>query len=163
MEILIRKYEKSDVSKMVKIWNQVVNDGVAFPQIEPLDAEDGEKFFKAQSYCGVAEDPDAREVIGLYILHPNNIGRCGHIANASYAVGRDARGRHVGEKLVIDSMKQGSGLGFRILQFNAVVQSNVNARHLYEKLGFHQLGLLPKGFLMKDRTYEDIVLYYHEL
>lgn len=163
MAAIIRKYGQSDVPKMVEIWNQVVEDGVAFPQVEPLNADGGAKFFKEQSYCGVAEDPDTGEVIGLYILHPNNIGRCGHIANASYAVDRDARGLQAGEMLVVDSMKQGSQLGFKILQFNAVVQSNVNARRLYEKLGFQQLGVVPGGFLMKDRTYEDIVLYYHEL
>ena len=31
-----------------------------------------------------------------YILHPNNIGRCGHIANASYAVSSKSRGLHIG-------------------------------------------------------------------
>ena len=36
------------------------------------------------------------KIFGLYILHPNNVGRCGHICNASYAVSSDARGRHIG-------------------------------------------------------------------
>lgn len=38
------------------------------------------------------------KIYGLYILHPNNVGRCGHICNASYAVSSDARGRHIGEQ-----------------------------------------------------------------
>jgi len=41
----------------------------------------GKAFFASQSYCGVAEDEG--KVVGLYILHPNNVGRCGHICNAS--------------------------------------------------------------------------------
>lgn len=57
---------------------------MAFPQEEMLDSVGGEKFFAAQTYCGVAEVDG--KVLGLYILHPNNIGRCGHICNASYAV-----------------------------------------------------------------------------
>ncbi|MBR6180439.1 MAG: hypothetical protein IKQ77_04410 [Prevotella sp.] len=54
-------------------------------------------------------------------------------------------------------------MGFRILQFNAVVASNIHALHLYKRLGFHQLGTIPRGFLMKDGHYEDIVLHYIEL
>lgn len=40
---------------------------------------------------------------------------------------------------------------------------NEVARHLYERLGFTQLGVIPKGFRMKDGHYEDICPYYHEL
>lgn len=54
-------------------------------------------------------------------------------------------------------------LGFAILQFNAVVASNVLARKLYEKVGFVQLGVIPGGFRMKEGHYEDIVLYYYLL
>jgi ribosomal protein S18 acetylase RimI-like enzyme len=145
---------------MIEIWNTVVRDGVAFPQIECLDENSGSEFFASQTYTGVAEDTDSGRIMGLYILHPNNIGRCGHISNASYAVAKDARGQHIGEKLVLDCMKEGRVHGFRILQFNAVVRTNHSARHLYEKLGFKQLGTIPGGFLMKDGTYEDICPYY---
>ena len=99
----------------------------------------------------------------MYILHPNNIGRCGHIGNASYAVRRDRRGQHIGEKLVQDSLVQAKANGFTLMQFNAVVESNIHARHLYERLGFQPLGTIPGGFLMKDGHYETICLYYYQL
>lgn len=146
---------------MVEIWNQVVEDGIAFPQEELLDVQSGKLFFAAQTYCGVAEA--AGRVAGLYILHPNNVGRCGHICNASYAVDRSMRGAHIGEKLVLDCMKQAKRHEFGILQFNAVVESNVHARHLYERLGFIQLGTIPAGFRMKDGHFENICPYYHTL
>ena len=63
-------------------------------------------------------------MLGLYILHPNNVGRCGHICNASYAVDSKSRGLHVGETLVRHCMRKARELDFRILQFNAVVKSN---------------------------------------
>ena len=100
--------------------------------------------------------------MGLYILHPNNIGRCGHIANASYAVKTGLRGLGIGEALVRDCMRQGAGRGFRVLQFNAVVADNAPAVHLYEKLGFHRLGRIPGGFAA-DTGYKDILLFYIEL
>ena len=157
----VREYTKQDLPDMIRIWNEVVEDGIAFPQEELLDAESGEAFFASQSYCGIAEEDG--KVYGLYILHPNNVGRCGHICNASYAVSSDARGRHIGEMLVKDCLRMGRELGFRVLQFNAVVESNVHARHLYERLGFVQLGTIPGGFRMKDGHYENICPYYHEL
>lgn len=157
----IREYTHEDIASMIKIWNAVVEDGIAFPQEDFLTEETGKAFFAAQTYCAVADNDG--EVLGLYILHPNNIGRCGHIANASYAVDASCRGKHIGEKLVLDSLAQAKKNGFGVMQFNAVVESNSHARHLYERLGFVQLGVIPKGFKMKDGTYENICPYYHEL
>ncbi len=157
--MLIRKYEEKDLGRMIEIWNMVVNEGNAFPQEELLNDESGALFFSSQSFCGVAENENGM-IVGLYILHPNNIGRCGHICNASYAVDSSCRGAHIGEKLVLDSIRAAKASGFRILQFNAVVESNLRARHLYEKLGFTQLGIIPDGFRMKNGKYENICPYY---
>lgn len=161
--IQIRAYSDADLPAMIAIWNQVVEDGIAFPQLNLLDDTTGPAFFAGQTYCAVAENTENGRILGLYILHPNNEGRCGHICNASYAVDREARGLHIGEKLVSDCLAQGKAHGFRILQFNAVVRTNIHARHLYERLGFQQLGVIPGGFLMKDGHYEDICPYYHIL
>ncbi len=163
MAVSIREYRESDTADAAEIWNAVVEEGAAFPQTEPLDQRSGKEFFLSQSRTGIAFDDETGEILGLYILHPNNVGRCGHICNASYAVREDCRGRHIGEQLVLDSMERGKELGFRILQFNAVVKSNTPALRLYEKLGFTQLGTIPGGFRMKDGSYADIVPHYHEL
>lgn len=163
MDIEIRAYEEKDLPRMIQIWNEVVEEGIAFPQEELLTPESGRQFFAEQTYSGVAVDTVNGNVCGLYILHPNNVGRCGHICNASYAVSSDSRGLHIGEKLVTDCLIQGKKHGFGVLQFNAVVATNIHARHLYERLGFTWLGTIPKGFRMKDGHYEDICPYYHEL
>lgn len=163
MDIVVRAYEKDDISDMIRIWNEVVEDGIAFPQEELLDETTGPAFFAAQLHCGVAVDAQSGQIYGMYILHPNNVGRCGHICNTSYAVDSKSRGLHIGEKLVKDSLSQGKAHGFSILQFNAVVESNTHARHLYERLGFVPLGVIPKGFRMKDGHYENICPYYKEL
>ena len=138
-----------------------MEEGSAFPQDEPLDAKQAELFFAQQSFTGVAKDND--EIVGLYILHPNNVGRCGHIANASYAVKDGHRGKHIGEQLVRDSLERASLLSFKILQFNAVVATNKGAIHLYEKLGFTQLGTIPNGFRLNDNTYADIIPFFFQI
>ena len=159
--MIVRKYAKNDLPDMIRIWNDIVEEGIAFPQEETLTAESGAEFFAGQSHCGVALIDD--KVVGLYILHPNNVGRCGHICNASYGVDSALRGKHIGETLVTDCLVRAKELGFRVLQFNAVVETNYGARHLYEKLGFKQLGVIDGGFRTKDVSYVNICPYYKTL
>ena len=148
MSIKVREFNENDIQAANEIWNEVVEEGVAFPQEECLTEKSGLEFFKS---------------VGLYILHPNNVGRCGHICNASYAVKSIQRGKHIGEILVTDCLKKAKEIGYGVLQFNAVVATNQYALKLYKKLDFVQLGVIPKGFRMKDGTYEDIIPHYHTL
>ena len=147
MNIQIRAYQSKDAALAAQIWNEVVADGNAFPQDTEMTADAANHFFLEQTYTGIAEDTETHEILGLYILHPNNVGRCGHICNASYAVRK----------------KMAKEKQFRILQFNAVVATNTHALHLYERIGFKKLGTIPGGFRMPDGTYEDIIPHYYLL
>ena len=60
-------------------------------------------------------------------------------------------------------MRVAAELGFRVLQFNAVVSTNKSALALYKKLGFTQLGVIPGGFRLDGGSYEDIIPHYIEL
>lgn len=159
--MVIREYRKTDIPALTEIWNEVVSEGEAFPQMELLTADTAESFFASQSFTAAAEENG--EIVGLYILHPNNVGRCGHIANSSYAVRSDVRGKHIGRQLVEDSLKRCAQLGFRVLQFNAVAADNKPALELYKSLGFVQLGVIPGGFFKKDGRYEDIIPHYFDV
>lgn len=158
MELTVRQFKKEDVKEMTGIWNQVVDEANAFPQEKPLSFEEAEVFFRGQSHTAVAVADG--KVVGLYILHPNNVGRCGHLSNASYAVSRSARGLHIGEQLVRNCMEKAKELGFKVLQFNAVVATNKGAVRLYDRLGFQRLGTVPGGYRLADGSYEDIILFY---
>ena len=75
-----------------RIWSEVVEEGIAFPQEDCLTMEIGRTFYASQSYTGVDEENGT--ILRLYILHPNNVSRCRHICNASYAVSSDIRGKY---------------------------------------------------------------------
>lgn len=158
----LREYNNEDLKEITEIWNEVVRDGVAFPQEEELTPETAETFFGDQTSTVVSVS-NTGEVTGLYILHPNNVGRVGHIANASYAVSSKWRGQKIGKALVKHSLKNAKDHGFKILQFNAVVATNNIARNLYKELGFKELGCIPKGFKITENYYEDIYPYIYDL
>lgn len=163
MNIVVRAYNEQDMEEMIKIWNEIVEEGISFPREQLLVKDIGRELFASQTYAAVATDDETNEIYGLYVLHPNGVGRCSHICNACYAVRLEYRGLHIGEKLVLDSLKQGQLKGFAGIQFNSVVATNIHARHLYERLGFALVGKIPKGFRMKDGHFEDTCLYYREL
>ncbi|MDD7668686.1 MAG: hypothetical protein SOW14_10175 [Agathobacter sp.] len=60
--IIIRKYEKEDLPDLIRIWNQVVEDGVAFPQEECLDEVSGAEFFTQQTYTAAAVDKETGNI-----------------------------------------------------------------------------------------------------
>lgn len=158
----IREIRAEDAAAARAIWNEVVVAGDAFPQTDALtDDREALGFFRGQTRTAVAVDETTEQMLGLYILHPNNIGRCAHIANASYAVTSTARGQGVGRALVEDSIASLAPCGFTGLQFNAVVASNAGAIALYEKLGFMRVGTIPGGFRNAAGAYEDIHIFYH--
>ena len=103
------------------------------------------------------------EPVGVYILHPNNIGRCSGIANASYAVRKDCRGRGIGRRMVCDSLQRAKAHGFAGMQYNAVVKSNTAAIALYLKLGFTVLGTVRNGYRLADGSLTDTLIFYHGL
>lgn len=158
MRVDIRQFAGGDLPEMTEIWNKVVEAGDAFPQENSLSGNDAAVFFGEQTFTAVAEKDG--EIVGVYILHPNNVGRCGHIANASYAVKQGCRGERIGETLVVHSLRTAKENGFRILQFNAVVATNAVALKLYAKLGFVQLGTIRNGFRSKSGEYLDIIPHY---
>ena len=43
----IRQYREQDIPEMNRIWNEVVTEGIAFPQLDLLDEQTGKSFFAA--------------------------------------------------------------------------------------------------------------------
>ena len=164
MNITVREYNNQDLSSMTAIWNEVVEEGVAFPQEESLTAQTGAEFFAQQSHCGVAEDTGHRKCTGDFISF---------IQTTWDAVGTSATQATPWPPKHGDSTSESFWCGtashrrtdwdFVSCSLTRVVKTNAGARHLYEKIGFKQLGVIPGGFRMKDGRYEDICPYYIEV
>ena len=161
--IKVKGFNRADIKEVNAVWNKVVEDGRAFPQEIPFNEEQGIAFFEGQTYTGVAYDTETGEIVGVYIMHPNFVGRCSHICNTSYAVKDGKRGLGIGQIIVGDSMEKARENGFKILQLNAVIASNTAALALYKKMGLIPLGAIKDAFRNKDGEYEDIIPHYINL
>ncbi len=157
MEIILKPLEEKHLEQATALWNQIIREGNSFPGDKELTLEEARAMFEAQTATVCALDGE--DVVGLYILHPNNIGRCGHIANSSYAVDDRIRGNGIGRLLVNDSVERARQHGFRGLQFNAVVATNYRAITLYLKLGFKIIGTIKGGYRLKDGSFEDTIIF----
>jgi len=94
----------------------------------------------------VAVDEDGRTVLGTAKYLPNHPGAGSHVANASFVVSPDSAGRGVGRRLAEAVLAGARADGFRAMQFNAVVETNVRAVRLWESLGFVVLAAVPEAF-----------------
>ena len=89
------------------------------------------------AFCQMQEQPFSTNMVPFKSLFIDDL-----------CVDQQARGQHIGEQLVSDCLVQARNNGFKLMQFNAVVENNTHARHLYERLGFVQVGMIPNGFLI---------------
>ena len=157
MTLELRNIEKKDIAEATIIWNQIIEAADSFPDDTLLDEDEARAMFNRQTETVCAFD-DGR-MVGVYILHPNNFGRCGHISNASYAVDRSCRGKGVGKAMVLDCIERAKKNNFKGLQFNAVVSDNYPAIALYLKLGFAIIGMVKNGYRLKDDTFRDTIIF----
>jgi GNAT superfamily N-acetyltransferase len=85
-------------------------------------------------------------VLGSATMGPNRPGRGRHVGTASFMVSGAARGRGVGRALGEYVVQWHRDAGFRAIQFNAVVETNTAAVHLWRSLGFEIIGTVPAAF-----------------
>ena len=95
------------------------------------------------------------DVIGTYVIKPNQPGLGSHVCNCGYVVAQSARGQGVAAALCAHSQTQALALGYRSMQFNLVVSSNKVAVRLWQKLGFVIVGNLPGAFHHSRLGYVD--------
>jgi ribosomal protein S18 acetylase RimI-like enzyme len=148
--------------QILDIWNEVVLEGLTFPWIEPFTTEQLLEVWKPEDTVCCAVDANDT-VLGVFHVHPNNVGRCAHIANCGYMVASFARRQGIGRMLVQGSIEAARAAGFKAMQFNAVVSTNTAALALYQSEGFVIIGTVPHGFLLKSGDYTDMHIMYRAL
>lgn len=88
----------------------------------------------------------AQPILGSARMGPNRPGRGSHIATASFLVNTAHRGGGVGRALGEHMIAWAREQGYHGIQFNAVVETNHAAVHLWRSLGFEIIGTVPDAF-----------------
>ena len=52
--IYVEKYTEAELPALREIWNEVVREGVAFPQLEELSEDEAREFFASQDFTAAA-------------------------------------------------------------------------------------------------------------
>jgi L-amino acid N-acyltransferase YncA len=145
--VFIREIHADDWSAIWPFFHAIVAAGETFTYPLDLDEHQGRDwwFLQFPGRTVVAVD-DQGTVLGTAKMNRNHMGNGSHIASASYMVDPAHGGRGVGRALCEYTLQWARAAGYRAMQFNAVVETNVHAVRLYRSLGFEVLGTLPEGF-----------------
>ena len=146
---------EADRPRLFAIFADAVERGDGYPESAPLQPERFEASWVLPPIVVVARIDG--EAVGAYFLKPNFPGRAAHVANAGYLVDRHRRGAGIGQRLVEDSIVRARSAGFDAIMFNLVFESNP-ARALYERLGWREIGRVPRA--VAD---EPAVIYWRDL
>ncbi|MGB9473704.1 MAG: N-acetyltransferase [Candidatus Udaeobacter sp.] len=158
----IRPATHPDRDAIWEIFHEIVSAGDTYAFDPNLSREEA-----LQYWCGkntrvyVAET--GGQVVGTYILRPNQSGGGSHVANAAFMVAPDAQGQRVGHAMAEHCLIEARRFGFRAMQFNFVISTNASAVRLWQKLGFKIVGTLPGAFRHTEKGYVDVYVMYRSL
>ena len=102
-------------------------------------------------------------ILGASYVRANQQGGGSHIANCGYMTAPAARGMGIARALCLHSIDYCRDAGFRGIQFNFVVSTNVAAVHLWQSLGFTILATLPGAFNHPVHGYVDSYVMFRAL
>jgi len=143
--LLIRPASPDDAAAIWAILEPVIRAGETYTLDRDMSENDALAYWSgADKETFVAEEDGV--VLGTYYLRANQAGGGNHVCNAGYMTGAAATGRGVARAMCLHSLDHARARGFRAMQFNFVVSSNVRAVGLWQSLGFEVVGRLPGAF-----------------
>ncbi|QFP77112.1 GNAT family N-acetyltransferase [Deinococcus sp. AJ005] len=145
--MILRKATTADLPQFAPIFQAIVAAGETYAYPEDLsNAEIGGLWLEGPpGRCVMAVDSEGT-VLGSARMGPNRPGRGAHIATASFMVAPAAQGRGIGRRLGEEAVRWAREKGYSGMQFNAVVETNRAAVHLWQSLGFAVMTTIPEAF-----------------
>jgi RimJ/RimL family protein N-acetyltransferase len=160
--IAIRPATAADGDAVWAMLEPVIRPGDVFALPADMDRDAALAYWFAEGHWVFVAEDDGK-ALGSYYLRANQRGGGGHVCNCGYVTAQDAGGKGVAGAMCRDSLEFGKAQGFRAMQFNFVVSTNVAAVHLWRKSGFEIVGKLPGAFLHPVAGYVDALVMFREL
>ena len=155
-----------DLPPLAKLYDRIVTEGSSYPHDRLLSQDDFQDYWVRGKSTVVAYErprPADPHLLGAFYLKPNWPGRARHVANAGFIVAPEWRNRGLGWLLGAIMLDYAKELGYRSVIFNLVFAENQVARHLWEKLGFTRVGVIPGAVRKNDGTYQDAMILFRSL
>ncbi len=158
----IRPAGPSDADAIWSILEPTIRAGETYTLLRDMDREQALAYWLSPEHAVFVAEEDG-EVLGTYYLRANQKGGGAHVGNCGYMTAGRASGRGVTTAMCAHSLEYARTHGFRAMQFNFVVSSNLLAIHLWQKFGFAIVGRLPGAFLHPGLGYVDALVMYRTL
>jgi L-amino acid N-acyltransferase YncA len=158
----IREAEAGDAAAIAAIILPTIRAGATYALDRDMSEADALAYWLApDKETFVAAEAGA--IVGTYYMRPNQAGGGRHVCNCGYMTRADAAGRGVARRMCEHSLAHARALGYRAMQFNFVVSTNVRAVRLWQSLGFAIVGGLPGAFHHPAQGYVDALVMYQVL
>ncbi len=158
--------DQQDIEPLRDLYRIIVDEGTSYPHDRFPNQDDFmDYWFRGKSTVAayVSDRTGASIMAGAFYLKANWPGRARQVANAGFIVAPDWRNKGLGWLLGATMLAYAKQLGYRSVIFNLVFSENVAARHLWEKLGFKALGMIPGAVRKNDGTYQDAMIMFRSL
>jgi L-amino acid N-acyltransferase YncA len=161
--MIIREARDVDWETIYPFFRSIVDDGTTYAFPEGLSIEDARPWWMERPPGRTVVALEDGRIVGSAKVGPNRPGRGSHVATASFMVSPIHQGRGIGYALGNYVIEWARAAGYRSIQFNAVVETNVAAVRLWEKLGFSILSTVPEAFDHPEHGFVGLHVMYREL
>ena len=161
--MIVRDAVAEDWPRIYPFFAVIVAAGETYACPEGLSEQEARPLWMAAPPARTAVAVEGDAVLGSATMGPNRPGRGAHVATGSFMVDPAAQGRGVGRLLGTELLRWARAEGYRAVQFNAVVETNTGAVHLWQDLGFRVLTTVPGAFDHPRHGYVGLHVMYQEL
>jgi len=151
--VTIRRATAGDWPQIWPIFDATVRAGETYAYPPDLTPDSARDLWMERPPGQTVVLEDGGTILGTAKMGPNRPGPGNHIGTASFMVAPDARGRGVGRALAEHVVQWHRDEGYRGIQFNAVVETNLAAVRLWQALGFEIVGTVPGAFRSPSQGY----------
>lgn len=158
---MIREITANDYKQILPILQEIQDSGDSY-FFENMNDTELLAYWSKPNFTGFIKEID-NKIAGSYILGPISQGRFRHICNASYIVNKDFRGHKIATELCNHSLNFAKQIGYKGIQFNQVVSTNLAAVKTWTNLGFSIIGIVPQAFIHKTLGMVDAYIFFNSL
>lgn len=160
--IEIKEASPEQFDEIWPIFQDVASDADSYPYMPNISKDEAKaQWFAPNAKIFIAYE-EGKPVATRYIV-PNKTGLGNHVCNMGVMIDKNYRGRGIGRIMMEFGIQKAKELGFKAIQLNLVVCTNIASIRLCQQYGFNIIGTLPEAFFYKQEKYVDAFVLYKKL